>query len=161
MPDPLTNEQLHRIRAFLRENSTLALATVNARGEPEAAPVFYVSDDALKLYWLSSPTSRHSVNLTAQPSVAATIYPAVWDWREIRGLQIEGRAGTVEDAGQREAILNAYRAKFDLPPELAPQIAASVLYALTPRWIRWLDNGIRMGYKAELSAADEQHTAGS
>ena len=147
--DPLTNEQINAVRAFLREHSTLALATVNPRGQPEVAPLFYLSDDALNLYWLSSPKSRHSVNLVSHPQVAATIYPAVWGWQEIRGIQIEGIAAAIDDIDEREALLASYRTKFNIPPELDTQITASTLYRLAPAWIRWLDNGVRMGYKAE------------
>lgn len=139
------------IQAFLEAQSTLSLATVNAGGQPEAAPLFYVSDEALKLYWLSSEKSRHSVNLLARPRAAATIYPAVWGWQEIRGLQIEGEAAVVTHPAVRDAVLARYRRKFTLPPAFDAQIAASALYALRPRWIRWLDNGVRFGYKAEIT----------
>jgi uncharacterized protein len=146
--DPLTNEQINTVRAFLREHSTLALATVNAGGQPEVAPLFYLSV-SLTLYWLSSPKSRHSVNLSVHPQVAATIYPAVWGWQDIRGVQIEGFATTIDDADERNALLTSYRAKFNIPSELDAQITTSTLYRLNPTWIRWLDNSVRMGYKAE------------
>ncbi len=149
MSVPLTPEHLDAIRAFLDAQSTLALATVNARGEPESAAVFFVSDDALHLYWLSSPTSRHSVNLVAQPRVAATIYAAIWHWRDIRGIQMEGHAAPVEDAARREAVLDRYRRKFEIRLEIEPQLAATTLYVLQPSWVRWLDNSVRFGFKAE------------
>src|SRR5215207_8573153 len=101
---PLTNEQRDAVRAFLRQHPTLALATVNDEGQPEVAPLFYLSDDALNLYWLSSPKSRHSMNLAAHPQVASTIYPAVWGWQDIRGVQIEGFAAAVDDADERNAL---------------------------------------------------------
>ncbi len=139
------------VRAFLETQSTLALATVDEAGNPQAAPLFYISDDALNLYWLSSPTSRHSLNLAANKHVAATIYPTVWGWTEIRGLQIEGEAGIVRDDAHREAILTRYRHKFDLPPYLNAIIEQSTLYSLCPTWIRWLDNSVAFGYKAEIA----------
>jgi len=146
----MSSNELQTIRAFVESQSTLALATVDAKGHPQAAPLFYVSDEALNLYWLSSPTSRHSVNLTAREHVAATIYAAVWSWLEIRGLQIEGMANAVTDEATRETILTRYRQKFDLPAAFDAPIAASTLYRLTPRWMRWLDNGVRFGYKREI-----------
>jgi len=146
----LPPEQLSPIRAFLESQSTFSLATVDSAGNPQAAPLFYVSDDALNLYWLSSPTSRHSLNLIAHPRVAATIYPAVWAWTDIRGLQIEGDAQPVSDLDERERILTLYRAKFPLPPAFDAQIAASTLYGLKPTWMRWLDNSVRFGHKIEL-----------
>jgi len=146
----LPADQLAPILAFLASQSTLSLATVDDSGHPQAAPLFYVSNDALNLYWLSSPTSRHSVNLATQPRVAVTIYPAVWAWADIRGLQVEGSAHSVIDAAERERILTLYRAKFALPPAFDAQITASTLYRLTPTWIRWLDNSVRFGYKLEI-----------
>lgn len=138
------------IRAFLESQSTLALATVNANGQPEVTPIFYVSDETLALYWLSATSSRHSLNLTAQPRVAATIYPAVWGWNDIRGVQIEGEAQAVTDERVREQILSRYLEKFPLPPAFIAAIAASTLYILKPAWLRWLDNGVSFGYKEEI-----------
>src|SRR5512145_2559099 len=105
------NPMNEAVRAFLEAQSTLALATVNADGQPEVTPVFYVSDEALALYWLSATSSRHSLNLTSQPRVAATIYPAVWGWNDIRGVQVEGEAQAVTDVLIREPILSRYLQK--------------------------------------------------
>jgi uncharacterized protein YhbP (UPF0306 family) len=139
------------VRAFLEANSTLALATVNADGQPECAPVYFVSDDTLNLYWLSSITSRHSVNIASRPAVAATIYPAVWGWEDICGLQIEGTAQPVRDDRVREQVLVLYLRKFQLPEALDAAITSSTVYVLRPTWVRWLDNSISFGYKAELN----------
>lgn len=149
MSEVLTAETLDTLRIFLREQSTLALATVNSMGQPQAAPIFYVSDDDLCLYWLSSAKSRHSVNLNEQPQVSATVYPAVWGWQEIRGVQIDGRARAIIDPAEREMAIGLYKAKFTLPPTFDAQIAASVMYVLEPSWLRWLDNSVRFGFKAE------------
>jgi hypothetical protein len=66
-------------------------------------------------------------------------------------LQIEGRTGIVTEDATRLEILNAYRHKFDLPADFDPIIATSRLYILTPTWIRWLDNSVKFGYKAEIT----------
>lgn len=144
------SNDLPTIRVFLQSQSTLALATIAADGQLQVAPLFYVSDEALNLYWLSSSSSRHSLNLAAREQVAATIYPDVWKWTDIRGLQIEGHARAVTDETTRADILNHYRQKFNLPAEFKTLISNSTLYVLTPTWIRWLDNGVRFGYKAEI-----------
>ncbi len=145
----LSSTELQTIHSFLKVQSTLSLATVNADGTPTIAPLFYVSDDELNLYWLSSPRSRHSVNLTERPNVAATIYPEVWDWKSIRGLQIEGRATAIENE-ERQRALTRYQDKFTLPSSFDAQIAASIFYKLVPHWLRWLDNSVQFGYKAEV-----------
>jgi uncharacterized protein YhbP (UPF0306 family) len=149
MSTPLTSQEFETVRTFLNAQSTLSLATVNADGTPQIAPLFYVSDEHLNLYWLSSARSRHSINLTERPSVAVTIYPEVWEWQQIRGLQIEGRAVAVENE-ERQQALARYRDKFTLPSAFDSQIAASNFYQLTPRWLRWLDNSVKFGYKAEV-----------
>ena len=139
------------IRAFLQTQSTFALATVNADGSPQIAPLFYVADERLNLYWLSSPSSRHSLNLVRQPRVAATVYPSVWQAADIVGLQIEGEARTIGDERIREQNLNLYLRKFQVPPEFDSLINASTLYMLTPQWIRWMDNSVEFNYKAEIN----------
>jgi uncharacterized protein YhbP (UPF0306 family) len=145
----MSPNELQTIKRFLEGQSTVALATLDANGHPQIAPLFFVSDDALNLYWLSSATSRHSVNLMANTRVAATIYPVAWHWTEIRGLQIEGAAASVTEENVRQDILARYYQKFDLPPGFETLIADSGLYMLKPRWLRWLDNSVRFGYKSE------------
>ena len=139
------------IRAFLETQSTMALATVNAERLPQIAPLFFVADDQLNLYWLSAMQSRHSINLTAQQQVSATIYPSVWQWNDIVGVQIEGQAEAISDDRMREQIMNLYLRKFQLPPEFDALIAGSTLYRLRPRWIRWMDNSVEFNYKTEIS----------
>src|SRR5262245_10351357 len=139
------------IRAFLETQSTLALATANADGQPESSPLFYLSDERLNLYWLSAATSRHSVNLTKRSRVSAAVYPSVWQWNDIVGLQIEGEAEAITDDRIREQILTLFLRKFQLPPEFDSIIASSTLYVLRPSWIRWMDNSVEFNYKAEIS----------
>lgn len=138
------------VQTFLETQSTLALATVNTDGRPEVAPVFYVSDDRLNLYWLSSTNSRHSVNLIVRPQVAGTVYPSIWQWKDIAGLQIEGDARPIGDERIREQVLIQYLRKFPLPEEFDAPITASTLYCLTPTWMRWLDNTVAFGYKTNV-----------
>ncbi len=143
-------DNLQIIQAFLDTQSTLSLATTSPDGSPQAAPIFYVADERLNLYWLSSPSSRHSTNLVRNSKVAATIYPSVWQWNEIVGLQIEGEARPIGDERIREQILTIYLRKFQLPAELDSIISASTLYMLKPIWLRWMDNSVQFNYKTEI-----------
>ena len=138
------------IREFLETQSTLSLATVNAEGHPETAPVFYVSDDQFNLYWLSSTSVQHSVNLSARSHVSGSVCPAVWQWADIVGLQIKGEAKAISDERIREQILLIYLRKFQLPPSFDSMIASSTLYVLRPTWMRWVNNSVQFGYKTEL-----------
>lgn len=146
----MLSSETQAVAAFLEAQSTLALATIGPDGRPQTAPVFYVSDAGWRFYWLSSPDSRHSRNLARHPDVAASIYPAVWRPEEIRGLQIEGVARALHDPGWREDIVARYVEKFALPPEFQAEVERQTLYLLEPRWMRWLDNSVRFGYKAQL-----------
>ena len=138
------------IRDFLETQSTVALATVNAAGHPETAPVFYVSDDQFNLYWLSTTQVAHSVNLSAHSQVSGSICPATWQWEDIVGLQIKGEARAISDERVREQILLIYLRKFQLPPSFDNLIASSTLYVLRPTWLRWVNNSVQFGYKTEL-----------
>ena len=84
---PNLAEQRDALRAFLSRENTLALATVNERGEASIAPLFYLVDQRLSLFWLSSPSSLHSQNLKREPRAAATVYRHTDKWKDVRGLQ--------------------------------------------------------------------------
>ena len=138
------------IREFLETQSTLALATVNTAGHPETAPVFYVSDDQFNLYWLSGTQVAHSLNLNAHSQASGSVYPTIWQWTDIVGLQIKGVAQAISDERVREQILLIYLRKFQLPPSFDSLIASSTLYVLRPTWLRWVNNSVQFGYKIEL-----------
>ena len=74
--------------SYLQSHHVMTLATQGPAGL-WAAAVFYVND-GLTLYFLSSPTSRHSQNLETSGRVAATIQEDTHDWRAIEGIQLEG-----------------------------------------------------------------------
>ncbi len=160
-PSDTMTELRQLLQAFLVQHNTMTLATVDPAGAPQAAAVFYAADDALNLYFLSSPNSRHSVNLAHQPRVAATVQADNQDWRSIQGLQIEGTAQMVEGAAElaRAALLYAGRFEFlrgllgggnDGPAALRGPLASSRFYTLRPSWIRLIDNTQGFGHKEEL-----------
>lgn len=155
MPDlpPLSDDIRPVLRAFLAGQSTLALATIGDQdGRPQVAPLFFASDDDFNFYWISSPDSRHSANTADWNDVAAAIYAHTWEWTGIKGVQIEGDAMPVTEDDERARALALYRAKFSfVNDKFADLIAQSVIYVLRPRWLRWLDNERRFGYKQEYT----------
>jgi uncharacterized protein YhbP (UPF0306 family) len=150
---PLPDEMRPILRAFLKEQSTLALGTAALEnGSPQVAPMFFASDDDFNLYWISDPDSRHSANLRDWNDAAAAIFAPTWDWAGIKGVQIEGDAMPVDGDDERQRALDLYSAKFPFVTEkFADLIKQSVIYVLRPRWIRWLDNARHFGYKQEFS----------
>ena len=65
-----------------------------------AAALFY-ANDGFAIYFLSSPTSRHCLNLAKNPRVSAAVHENYADWRQIKGVQLEGHACVL--AGAEEA----------------------------------------------------------
>jgi uncharacterized protein YhbP (UPF0306 family) len=141
-------ELLTRLQAYLAARSTLTLATAGPGGAPQAADLFFVADQALNLYFVSSPGSRHSRALISDPQVAATVHAETWEWQAISGLQLEGRVRAL-DGAEREAALARYSAKFPFVERFAVELAASACYCLTPDWLRWLDNSRGFGHRVE------------
>lgn len=143
-----------RVQEFLDRHHVMTLATEGPAG-PWAAAVFYVRD-GLRLYFVSSPRSRHGQALAASPRVAAAIHGECQAWSEIEGVQLEGRVAPVDDrALSRVRALYAARFPFvgkvgELPPALVAALARVRWYELVPEAIYLLDNGAGFGHRERL-----------
>jgi uncharacterized protein YhbP (UPF0306 family) len=148
------SRQLESIAALLRSQSTLALATANEVGEPCLAPLFYVLDPALNLYWLSSAGSQHSRNLLRNPIASAAVYRHTENWKQICGVQMRGRVEPILPPERRNPLVKQYCRRFALGSVFRLAIRSSTLYKFHPRWFRYLDNSIHFGYNFELTRQD-------
>jgi nitroimidazol reductase NimA-like FMN-containing flavoprotein (pyridoxamine 5'-phosphate oxidase superfamily) len=61
-------------RTVLNANSFMTLATADESGAPWATPVWYATEDYRELYWVSSPSSRHSQNLAVRPTLSIVVF---------------------------------------------------------------------------------------
>ena len=147
---PAEAETQAAVAAFLAAHSTLTLATVDAGGQPMAASLFFVSDGELRLYWVSSPGSRHSQNLARQPLAAVTIHNETWSWTEIAGVQMQGEARPLPPGPEQQAALALYLAKFPFAAQFASELARSDVFCFVPAWVRRIDNGRGFGHRQEL-----------
>jgi uncharacterized protein YhbP (UPF0306 family) len=134
------------------------LATNGPEG-PWAAAVFYANTD-FTLYFLSSPTSRHGSNIGDNAEAAATIQEDYSDWREIKGIQLEGQAKRLEGA-ERAAAEARFGAKFPrlVSPALVPGAIARALrlvvwYQLEPTRVYFVDNSRGFGHRDEIPLQD-------
>jgi uncharacterized protein YhbP (UPF0306 family) len=134
---------------FLTAQSTLTLATVGPDNRPAAADLYFAANDALDLFFLSEPGARHAQNIAGNPAIAATIHPAVWDWREIRGVQIEGTCRAITAPSERLAALALYGKKFSFLSTFAAALGRHTVFCITPTWMRWVDNNQKFGFKEE------------
>lgn len=145
-----SDEQIRKIEEFLQGESTVVLSVKDSDGVLHSAPLFYWLGEGLRLYWVSSEKSRHSEALLVNPNVAAAVFHATFEWREIVGVQMEGTAEAVGD-GERRAVLEGYKERFHLNHLFAAALSASTLYCFQPRWVRYTDNHTMFGDKFELT----------
>ena len=140
--------------------STHHVATLATHGEqgPWAAAVFYARDNA-SLIFLSSPNSRHCLNLAQNPRCAATIQEDYHDWRAIKGIQMEGQVRQLHDEEERDAQ-QLYQKKFPFINPLgnvAPQILKAVArvrwFRLEPECFYFIDNSKGFGHRDVIDLA--------
>lgn len=113
----------------------MSLATKDKSGL-WVADVIYAHDLALHLYWISEVTTRHSLAILENPSVAATITPTNSPLDDEQGLQIMGTAEKIE--GDILEIATKHRLKRKKP---APKKLGEILgpgeswYKIVPKKI--------------------------
>ena len=95
---------------YLAEHYTMTIATVRGSA-PWAASVFYASD-GLILYFLSDSDSRHSKDIEKNSLVAVTVNEDYQDWRQIKGIQMEGKAEMVITEDEIASATTAYAEKY-------------------------------------------------
>lgn len=147
MIDPSIDEQITAFLAFCR---TASLATVDEAGQPYSANLQYANDDDWRLIWISSESSKHSLNLRAAPQAAVTIYSHQDSQEDIHGLQIRGRVEMLE-SDDRDQTLDLYIEKYPFfaEPPFRGALGQQRLYRFTPSWLRWIDNRRGFGWKVE------------
>ncbi len=132
----------------------MSLATVGADAVPHAATVYFAADqEHQNLFFFSAADSQHSLDLAANPHAAATIYPLVESWQEIRGMQLRGEVQAVPLGEEWERAWANYLVKFPFTGEMRDIVARNTLYTFRPAWIRWIDNRRGFGHKEEWTRA--------
>ena len=143
--------------AYLAERYSLTLAT-NGPDGPWAAGLYFASD-GLTLYFLSDPASRHGRDIAANPRVAAAIHEDYKDWREIRGVQLEGTAEPVAGAADLARAWEVYLAKFPFVRQFRVGDALQIMgrairsrfYRIVPSRVFYLDNRKGFSHRDELT----------
>lgn len=154
------SELRETVLAYLRDHNCASLATCGPDG-PWAATVFYASD-GFDLYFFSSPKSRHSQNLDADPRAAATVNEDYSEWQAIKGIQLEGTVERLDGLVEKARALTVYVRKFpfvqsffgapgDLATDMARKVTSTVMYRLRPERVYFVDNAKGFGKRGELS----------
>ena len=140
-----------RLSGFLASYSTLSLATRREDGQPLVASLFFAADEDVNLYFTSGAKSRHSLNLSHDPRAAVTVHAETWDWREIAGVQMEGRVTPVPPGPEWDAAWALFVLKFPFVIEFKAEVARSTFYRFEPHWARLIDNRLGFGHKEEIA----------
>ena len=140
-----------RVQAYLAAHRVMTLATAGDAG-PWAAAVFY-AHEGWSLYFLSAPTSRHCRNIARNPRLSATIQEDYPDWRQIKGIQLEGTAAPLT-GGERERAQALYGEKFPLlrnpPAAIAQALSRIGWYRVAPERAWFIDNSVAFGHRDEI-----------
>lgn len=142
------------IADYLAGHHVMTLATQGADG-PWAAAVFYASDGD-RLLFVSPPTSRHCRNLAQDPRCSATIHENYDDWRQIKGIQLEGYVTEPQGEEQSHAR-RLYAQRFpivghlaDAPAALVSALARVRWYVLLPKRLYFIDNSRGFGHREQI-----------
>ncbi|UVW36191.1 pyridoxamine 5'-phosphate oxidase family protein [SAR92 clade bacterium H455] len=139
------------LKAFLQAESVLTLSVNDDQG-PWTAPVLYVADEDLNLYFLSSSSTRHIASLPEDNRIAASIYSDYkGDWLGICGVQMEAHISQVDETDRAAAAARYFqrfpevKALIDNPAnEQEQRIGAafgkSHFFRVTPTCVRFINN---------------------
>jgi nitroimidazol reductase NimA-like FMN-containing flavoprotein (pyridoxamine 5'-phosphate oxidase superfamily) len=84
-------------RTVLDTNSFMTLATADESGMPWATPVWYATEDYRELYWVSSPSSRHSQNLAVRPTLSIVVFDSTVQPNSGQAVYLAATATQVPD----------------------------------------------------------------
>jgi len=145
---------------YLDCHHAMSLATVGSDGLPHAAALFYINR-GVTIYFVSSPLSRHGVNLAQNAHASATINEDYADWHLIKGIQMEGMVKAVGGIWENGRLALSFVKKFpdvadffSTPQRLGEKIFSKVegvrFYELIPSRIYFIDNARGFGHRDEL-----------
>lgn len=148
---------------YLHDHNTVTISTYGEDG-PWATALFYVND-GFKLYFLSNPTSIHCKNIVEYPHVAATINEDYHDWREIKGVQLNGTAELVTSRREKASAFALYVKKFPFVAEffsspaqitraMFSKVSSTTWYKVVPQRVFFVDNKQGFGHREEVVIED-------
>ena len=150
-----------QILAYMQAHNTMTLAT-SSGDVPWAATVFYASND-LHLYFFSAPDSRHCQNLAANARVAVTIQEDYHDWRQIKGIQLEGAVTLVDGVLEKAKAMAVYARKYPGVIKLFTDPGSGgfykaflkvKFYCVAPQRVFYIDNEKGFGKRQELPVSE-------
>jgi len=103
-----TSEVKKLITDNLNQTKMMQIATISD-GKPWICNVWFVTDDDLNIYWLSSTKVRHSQAISIDPNVAIAFYKFQQPSDpSVAGVQMEGTAEILTDQEDIEKAIQLY-----------------------------------------------------
>ncbi len=142
---------------LIETQRTMVLGT--AEPHPWTAPVYYLYDRR-RFYFFSNAASRHVTAALNSGRCASSIFRDSEDWREIEGLQMDGKLARISPGPEAFRTLDAYLQKFPTVKDLFVgtlldfrQFTArfrSQLYAFLPEHVFYLNNRAGLGTRKKI-----------
>jgi uncharacterized protein len=156
----MTLHELEAIVTQYMDSFTTVTLACSVRDEPWAAAVYYARQ-GLDLIFFSSSSSRHSVMFSENPRAAATIHGDYRGWKEIKGLQMEGRVERITATAQYARALACYLKRYPFVSEffsnplflgagVAMKMSKVHLYVFRPNAILYVNNEQGFGKRWKL-----------
>lgn len=129
----MTDEE---IQAFLQEQRTLQVATIDHDGYPHLVAMWYILHDEHIVFWTYAK-SQKAVNLRRDARLTCLV-EAGQAYQELRGVQIKGRATILDDVAtvQRygEQIFERYTGPLNenTRPMIAAQASKRIVVVVNP-----------------------------
>jgi len=156
----MTKEELESTVIQFMDGLTAMTLACSLNDEPWTSPVYYARQ-GFDLVFFSSKSSKHSLAFRENPKAAASIYGECSNWKEIRGLQMNGRVDVVDSPLALTKATATYLKRYPFVRELlngsmrnAPEISKKMtrvaLYVFRPSDIYYLDNAVGFGVRWKL-----------
>lgn len=113
----------------------MQLASSSPEGKPWVSNVWFVYDDNLNIYWVSSRSVRHSQEIKANPHVAAAICPVNTPLdTKLGAVQVEGTVKVIKNPLDIARISKMFVARGVISSDKISKILSTVssIYKLTP-----------------------------
>ena len=110
-----SSQKLTRSLISILESTPLcSMATVNSDGTSHINTAYFAFDPDWNIYFLTSPKSRHSQNLTRNNSLALTIFDTHQPWGKspLMGVQIFGMGWLISSDDVENLAKKCYELRF-------------------------------------------------
>jgi uncharacterized protein YhbP (UPF0306 family) len=121
--ESLSDKLKEVLLSYIESHNTMTIATSH-NNIPWTATVFY-ANVGFKLFYLSDPDARHSIELAENSTIAGTIYEDYYDYRKIKGIQMEATVDLVSSEDEMVEVIKTYIEKY-------PYVSAYLKLMMTP-----------------------------